>query len=190
MEGIVYHIQNPDNTGLDHGYVGVVNANKGVYSRYKEHSNSKYMVGYCIRHMRLQYDDHVKILFRGSLEECYDYEKKLRPMQNMGWNLAAGGGGPYQTTINLKEHRSHIQTQRMKDESIKKKQSNSFKENYYKNIESQKLRSLRAKEHMADLDKKQKCLNALHKLIKCEHCDFRSNVGNVKQHVKRVHSDN
>ena len=189
MHALVYHIEDPDNPGLDHGYIGVVNAKKGVYSRFREHCNSKYVVGYKIRHLGLQFDQHVKIIYEGDINECYDHENKLRPTQNIGWNLAAGGGGPYETAINLKEHRSKIQSERMKNSELKKRQSESFKKRYYENLESQNLRSLRAKEHMSNLDKKKKCLDAMHKLVQCPHCEFASNAGNVKQHIKRKHND-
>ena len=79
--------------------------------------------------------------------------------------------------------------QGMKDESLKKRQGEKFKENYYNNPNAIELRKLRAREHMADPEKKKACLLGLHKKIKCPHCDFESNAGNVKQHIKRLHNE-
>ena len=190
MNGYVYHIKNPNNLSLDEGYIGVVKSTKGVFKRFREHSLAKdRIMHYHIESNNIKYED-VEILFEGDIHECYKLEKELRPLQNMGWNLASGGGGPYYSNIeDLNEFRSKHQTERMKDENLRKKQAQTFKENYYSNKESQILRSSRAKEHMSNPEKKQKCLAGLHKKHKCPYCDFESNKGNLTKHIKSKHDN-
>lgn len=188
--GLVYHIPDPNKPGLENGYIGVVNKNKGIYRRFREHINSSRIMSHHIKENNVTFDS-IKILFEGNLEECYKYEENLRPKQNIGWNLAKGGGGPYYSNIkNLNEYKSSIQSERMKNEDLKKQQGETFKKNYYENVESQKLRSKRAKEHMANPDKKKMCMYKLHIKYKCPHCDFESNKGNLAQHIRKKHNDN
>lgn len=186
--GYVYHIQHPEYIGdINFGYIGVTNKNKGVFKRFREHLLGESHMRHKMQKYNVTYSN-VRILYEGPLEECYRLEEELRPQQLIGWNLAKGGyGSKYIGITNLSEHRSKIQTERMKDNKLKKKQGESFKRNYYNNKSSIELRIKRAKEHMSNLEKKQKCLNAMHKKIKCPHCDFESNTGNVKQHLKRKH---
>ena len=188
--GIVYHIPDPTNQSIEFGYVGVVNKKKGIAQRFTEHKGYKsgLMHHYIEKHSITVYD--VKVLFEGDIKECYQYEKELRPNQCMGWNLAAGGGGPYKPLHpDLHKFRSGLQSERMKSEELKKKQSDTFKKNYYSNAQSQELRSLRTKEHMSNPKKKEKCLNAIHKKRKCPHCEYENNAGNIKLHIKRKHNE-
>ena len=92
-------------------------------------------------------------------------------------------------TEETKRVMSELQTERMKDEELKKRQGESFKENYYANEQSQKLRKQRSIEHMADPIKKQKCLSAIHKKKKCPHCEYENNAGNVAIHIKKHHKE-
>lgn len=188
--GYVYHIENPENPGIQDGYVGVVLASKGYKARFNEHRLSKSHMRSKIKNYNISVDN-VKVLFYGEIQECYQKEQELRPNLKMGWNIDRGGRGYYYTSEidNLSVHRSIIQSARMSNTEIKIRQSQSFKDNYYSSEESQKLRSLRAKEHMSDPTKKQKCLDAMHKLVQCPHCEYTNNAGNVKQHIKRKHND-
>lgn len=190
MKGYVYHIKNPANLSLEDGYIGVVKKEKGVYKRFLEHKTCKdRIMHHHIRTNEIEFE-HIEILFEGDIQDCYKFENKLRPSQNIGWNLATGGGGPYnRATEDLIKFRSEHQKMRMQDKELKIQQGAKFKENYYQNEEAQILRKLRAKEHMADPDKKQKCLSVIHKKIKCPHCEFVSNVGNVKQHIRKKHNE-
>lgn len=190
MKGLVYHIPDPNDKNTNSGYIGVVKETKGIYRRFREHSSDKNrMMSHHIRENNVIFDD-VKILFEGDIKECYEYEAKLRPSQNIGWNLASGGGGPYYSSIeDLSSFRSALQSERMKDEKIKKRQSESFKENYYSNEESQTLRKIRAKEHMANFEKREKCLSAIHKKKICPHCEYENNAGNVAIHIKKHHKE-
>jgi len=188
--GYVYHIQNPENPDISDGYVGVVKEAKGIHKRFRLHSNSKSHMRSKIAKFNVKFEDHVKEIFYGPIKECYTLENKLRPAQRMGWNVAVGGGGPYYgLNEKLSEVRSINQSRRMQDSELKLRQSKTFKEKYYSDITSQELRSQRAKEHMANPDKKEICLSGMHKKIKCTFCDYTSNSGNVKQHIKRKHSE-
>jgi hypothetical protein len=188
--GEVYHIQNPANPSIDEGYIGVVKKTKGSYKRFREHSACRGRIMH--HHIRTNNvtEDHVKVLFVGDIQDCYDFEKTLRPKQLMGWNIASGGGGPYYSTIDdLSKMRSESQSARMQDEALKKRQSDTFKENYYSNSTAQELRSKRAKEHMADPEKKKKCLSGMHKKIVCPYCKFETNAGNMKRHINAKHPE-
>jgi regulator of replication initiation timing len=192
-KGYVYHIIDPNfPESLEHGYIGVTVEHRGPLERFKEHKNSKKYMRSIIKENNLNFENHVKILCFASLDYCYYIEKKLRPKQLMGWNVAAGGGGfAYKSMIDdLKKFRSKLQTERMKNEELKKKQAESFKENYYSDLELQKLRKQRAIEHMSDPVKKEKCLSAMHKKVKCSHCDYENNPGNVAIHLKKKHGEN
>jgi hypothetical protein len=134
--------------------------------------------------------NNIKVIFEGTLTDCYNYENELRPSPYIGWNIATGGGGPLHgmTTDKLREYRSLIQSNRMLDSNLKSQQSKAFKENYYSNTSLQEIRKLRAIEHMSDPIKKSKCLNAIHTHIKCPYCEYVSNKGNISQHIKRNHN--
>jgi len=121
MTGYVYHIRDPKCSDLDHGYIGVT---KHLNKRWKAHQGDPHCtMHHWIRIHNLKLED-VDIIFKGDIEECYQMEKKLRPKQKMGWNVASGGGcGPYISGIeDLSAHRSKAQSERMKDEALKKKQ--------------------------------------------------------------------
>lgn len=188
--GYVYQIIDPAHPdSLDHGYIGVVVEHRGVRQRFIEHKNKSKHMKRLIKEHSLTFENHVKIICYADIEYCYELEIKLRPKQKMGWNLASGGRGQnYTSSIeNLRKIRSQQQKLRMQNEDIKKKQSENFKINYYSNKESQVLRKQRSKEHMSDPVKKEKCLSAIHKKIKCPHCDYENNAGNIKLHIKRKH---
>lgn len=190
MNGFVYHIENPLKPGIENGYVGVVRESKGIARRFRLHATTKTHMRSKIAEHNVSFENHVRELFYGDLQKCYDLERKLRPEQNIGWNLAVGGGGPYfGFGEELSKHRSRLQSERMQNEELRKKQSHSFKETYYNDPASQELRRTRAKEHMADPLKRAACLNAVHKKIKCHICGYENNPGNVKQHIKRKHSE-
>lgn len=175
---------------IEHGYIGVTH--RTAYKRFLEHKNDKNFMRSIIKKHKINFDQHVKILYDGSILECYNEEKRLRPQQRMGWNVATGGAGyNYKSDIDdLSKFRSELQKERMSDDALRKQQGICFKENYYNDENKIKLRKQRAKEHMADPIKKEKCLGAIHKKIKCDYCNFISNVGNVKQHIRKCHNVN
>lgn len=74
------------------GYVGITT--KGVDRRFIEHrsasnNGSTYPIHNAIRKYK---DIVVEVVLIGTLEYCLDIERKLRPLQGVGWNLAIGGG--------------------------------------------------------------------------------------------------
>ncbi len=138
--GLVYHIPNPSNPDLIDGYIGVVNDNRGILRRFDEHCLS-WRLGQLIKDNNICKND-VNIIYRCAINECYKIENMLRPQQHLGWNLASGGGGPYNSMIpNLREHRSKIQIERMKNEDLRKQQGEAFKQRYYNDERLQKIRS-------------------------------------------------
>lgn len=189
MDGYVYHIPKPGfENDLNEGYIGVTNAEKGVLTRFREHSKKKSYMRPHIRENKIKAED-VKIIFSGTMDDCYAKEKVLRPKENIGWNVASGGKGYNyrRKTDDLKKFRSEFQTKRMQDAELKKKQSDSFKATYYADQQAIELRQKRAREHMADPEKRAKCLTAMHKKKKCPHCDYENNGGNLAIHIRKKH---
>lgn len=79
MNSFVYWIYDDSCSDvLTEGYVGVT---KDVENRVKSH----------LRKNRVPSDSTYKILFEGTREECFNYERQLRPTKNIGWNNAIGG---------------------------------------------------------------------------------------------------
>jgi hypothetical protein len=186
--GFVYHIPDPAHpNSLLHGYVGV---SLNVRHRFKGHVRGPGRLADILKKTPVPFED-VKILFMGPMDECYTKENALRPTPFIGWNESPGGKGPnYTYSINkLKKIRSENQSQRMKDAKIKKRQAISFKRNYYADETSQKLRVQRAKEHMANPEKRQVCLAALHQKKKCPYCDHTNNAPNLARHIKKQHAE-
>ena len=191
-KGYIYHIENPAYPGdLTQGYIGVTNETKGIQGRFMEHRRDARYMRSIIRKHSIEFALHVKEIFYGTMEECYKKEHKLRPHQSMGWNVAAGGAGcNYQSSIkDLKKFRSNLQHKRMKNQALREQQAESFKKHYYSDPQAQQLRKDAALKHMADPEKRSKCLGALHKKKKCPHCDYESNGGNIAKHIKRKHTN-
>lgn len=84
----VYHISDADD--LNDGYIGVT---KRPQKRWEEHSSSDSMIGRTIRLCSWNFTDNFKVIFEGSREECFAYERRLRPIPYVGLNEAAGGNG-------------------------------------------------------------------------------------------------
>lgn len=74
----VYWIYNDTCSSILDGYIGVT-AYPGT--RFSTHK----------RRNRVPPNSQMKILFEGSRDKCFEYEKELRPTPKIGWNNAAGG---------------------------------------------------------------------------------------------------
>ncbi|MCD6435792.1 MAG: hypothetical protein J7L15_05340 [Clostridiales bacterium] len=93
----VYHIPDPiDPQDIDLGYVGV---STDVKRRFKVHCDSTYTVGIAVREHGIVFEDVVIIEdFKDDVDKkAYDLERELRPTKNIGWNIAPGGDGGYNT---------------------------------------------------------------------------------------------
>lgn len=186
IEAYVYHIKDPDDPSINSGYIGVVKSSKGIHKRFREHCKTVRM-GEIISKHNVSFEN-VEVIFEGTRYDCQELEKKLRPTERMGWNLASGGSGYNYTKIeDISKFRSDLQSSRMQNDALREKQGKSFKENYYSDASSIALRKHRAKEHMSDPIKKSKCISAMHAKVKCPYCDFTTNHGNMKRHIKSKH---
>lgn len=95
----IYWIRAKDHSDImSEGYIGVSkDANKRwKYGHFWSHKNSRHdnprLSNAIAKH---GWDNLVKeILVMGSEDYCYEIEKKLRPTEEIGWNLAVGGGKP------------------------------------------------------------------------------------------------
>lgn len=91
MNSFVYWIYDDSCSDvLIEGYVGVT---KDVENRVKAH----------LRKNRVPSDSTYKILFEGTREECFNYERQLRPTKNIGWNNAIGGSHGWRTGFSHSE---------------------------------------------------------------------------------------
>jgi len=109
MTGIcyVYWIHNKLQTEPDKdGYIGIT---KNLKKRCREHKRSarkgsSYPVHAAIRKYGWG-NLKVEVLFQGTLEECKTKEICLRPKEQIGWNICAGGVVPKQQS--LEKQREH-----------------------------------------------------------------------------------
>ena len=79
MENYVYWIY--DDNSINPTICGYVGVSKEPNRRFKTH----------LRKKRVHADCKLKILFSGSRQQCFDYERTLRPYKQIGWNNAVGG---------------------------------------------------------------------------------------------------
>ena len=77
------------------GYIGI---SKNYEERMKQHHRDAFIRNsiYTVHERMRMYGDDVitDIIFKGSINDCFDYEEELRPRWHMGWNIAIGGGRP------------------------------------------------------------------------------------------------
>jgi hypothetical protein len=73
-----------------HGYVGV---SYNPEKRYKIH----------IRRNRVPNQSSMKILFEGTRNECFEFERSMRPAKSIGWNNAIGGSHGWRIGFNHNE---------------------------------------------------------------------------------------
>lgn len=88
-----YHLASQTDVNTQ-GYVGVTSDLKG---RDWTHKRGKRGYATILRNAFTKYgEDKVlkDILFTGTQVDAYDYEESLRPVKNIGWNIAIGGGLP------------------------------------------------------------------------------------------------
>lgn len=87
LDYYVYHIGRPG-MSIDEGYIGISN---NPERRWKAHLKADSRVGRAIR----KYKDAVMTVIKVTTEErALEIEEQLRPEENLGWNLAQGGGMP------------------------------------------------------------------------------------------------
>lgn len=94
---IVYWIRTESINDTNDGYIGVTKYTKEF--RLKQHIKTGRFVKYGS-------DDELisEVLFEGTIEECFKYEIKLRPIERMGWNIAPGGEGGYKGNNYVKQN--------------------------------------------------------------------------------------
>lgn len=93
MTHSVYWIRCADHTDMtSQGYIGVsVNAKR----RFTEHAKSNNNRHLMFAIQKYGWNNLIKSEILIAKEEyCLDIERKLRPLDNVGWNLIAGGGKP------------------------------------------------------------------------------------------------
>lgn len=93
---VVYWIRHKDHTDMfSHGYVGV---SRRLTRRFWEHQNKSQNSHLKNAIEKYGWDNLVKTEIVISDEQyCLEIEQKLRPNDNIGWNIIAGGGMPPKT---------------------------------------------------------------------------------------------
>jgi hypothetical protein len=93
MATSVYWIHHPDHTDMfSQGYIGVSNDTERRFKQHFEKKQNPHLVN-AIQKYGWENLIKKKILI-SEKDYCYDIEGKLRPMENIGWNIAVGGGVP------------------------------------------------------------------------------------------------
>lgn len=89
----VYWIHQPDNSDIfSQGYVGVSNE---ISRRFLQHQKTTQKSHFANAIKKHGWDNLVKkVVLVADEDYCLDIEKKLRPTDNVGWNMVAGGGLP------------------------------------------------------------------------------------------------
>ena len=109
----VYWIRAEDHCDFNsQGYIGVTT--KTVEERFSQHkynSNREKHRDYALSRAIRKYGANflvVQVLIECSEEDAYCYEEKLRPKENLGWNIASGGCGLRSGTTFSKETRRRM----------------------------------------------------------------------------------
>lgn len=172
----VYWIRHPDHTDLfTQGYIGFTSVLPRKRWNCHKHIAKKNKANYPICNAIRKYGDELifKILVIGEREYCLDLEKKLRPKNEIGWNLGIGGEAPSlgrKATQAERDYHSKIRKGRKRSEAWKKLMSKKLKgrttigrphsaETKKKISESNKGK-IRSKEHsqkIADANRGRKC---------------------------------
>lgn len=93
MKYSVYHIYEEGKSSLDLGYIGCssnVEERLRKHRKYTLNGSDRQKLYEELRKLPLSSIKY-RILFTGSKEEAFEYENKLRPSPNMGWNSGKGG---------------------------------------------------------------------------------------------------
>lgn len=135
------------------GYVGVT---EDVNKRLKAHlRKTKNITGKLVK---------IKILHEGSRRECFDKEKELRPVPNIGWNNAVGGSHGW------REGFCH-------SEETKEKMSTKWTDERKANLVQRNIEQGRTRKGLIQ--------KQLYILDKCIHCSIEATSSNItKWHNK------
>lgn len=93
MDSCVYWIRCPDHTDMfTQGYIGV---SKNAEKRFNQHLKSSGNKRLKFAIQKYGWDNLIKsIVLIAEKDYCLDIEKKLRPLNQIGWNIVSGGGNP------------------------------------------------------------------------------------------------
>ena len=93
MHTNVYWIHHPEHTDVfTQGYIGVT---KQIKARWKAHSEKTENASLKNAIKKYGWNSLIKkIILISDDQYCYDIEKKLRPKENIGWNINIGGTKP------------------------------------------------------------------------------------------------
>lgn len=98
-----YWIRHKDHSDIfSEGYVGISSNHVKRWKDHEKNSENPHLLNAILKY---GWDNIIKeIIVKASKEYCIYIEEKLRPSENLGWNIAKGGGMPpkmFGNTFNL-----------------------------------------------------------------------------------------
>lgn len=102
----LYHIHRPENESIQDGYIGITNKPKQRWAQHKREcklGRRNYPLYNAMRKDEVVFE----ILCIGSREYIHELEFKIRPLPDMGWNLAVGGSDAGGNTWKGKKRPEH-----------------------------------------------------------------------------------
>lgn len=96
MSTSLYWIRCEDHTDMfSQGYVGVSSNTEARFLRHSRYSGNQHLKAAIKKY---GWDKLIKqIVLIGEEKYCYDLESKIRPIKQIGWNIAEGGAKPPMT---------------------------------------------------------------------------------------------
>lgn len=93
MKYSVYWIHHPNHTNIfKEGYVGVSNNPENRWVRHWKYNGNKHLQRVIKKY---GWDKLIKkVILIGEKKYCFNVETKLRPLKQIGWNIAEGGAKP------------------------------------------------------------------------------------------------
>ena len=93
---VVYWIHLPNQTLENQGYVGVTGNFNNRMNDHKRMAKKKQHRNNYLQNVINKYQDELiyEVILEDTKENCYEYEKSLRPNPKIGWNISIGGQIP------------------------------------------------------------------------------------------------
>lgn len=128
----LYWVHLPEHTNfLTEGYIGITS--RPIGQRYSQHVRDAENGSHYAFHSAIREHKEALVLttlLKGSLTYCVEMERKIRPVQNLAWNTAVGGGGrcgPRVVSEDVKENLRICSELRWSDPDNRKRHSEIMK---------------------------------------------------------------
>jgi len=165
----LYWIRHPDHTDMfSQGYIGISNDLKRRFHHHAKRSKNAHLKNAIIKY---GWDNLIKQQVLIADEKyCLDIEQKLRPSDNIGWNIVSGGGKP--PTPNRRGHKQlpHV-TEAVRKYWTGRKQTQEHRDNISKGMIG-RIFSKETREKISIGNKNRPS-------VKCHHCDKMGDIGSM-----------